>query len=399
MPSFNYSTSLFIGETTGGVAQPVFFDTHTPIYNNKPPCSLVTGSPGSGKTFFGLTLASQSTILGKTTVILDPKGDFISLMELKDQLGEVSLMNLAAMGAKGRAGLLDPFYMVEDPGEKLSLVLEVIDLFVGGLSDDQATAVSPIIKDVIKSPNPSLSQVVLELRSVRDNKTARNLGSRLDIIAQTAGAKICFAPSGNRKVIKLNRGVTIITLIGMDLPADADEAKNTNQGRLASGILFLVTNFIKRMMHDDTSDSPKELIIDEAWSILASKQGADTIKSVALLGRSKNLSLVLITQSPQHLEHLDIENTISTRFAFRTSNNEALAIAKDMNLPDEVGFEKLLLELHNGECLMQDWMGRYSTVQISAWRKDWQEAFKTNPLDKLRKRQAERAQAQLTASA
>jgi hypothetical protein len=320
-------------------------------------------------------------------------------MELKDQLGEVSLMNLAAMGAKGRAGLLDPFYMVEDPGEKLSLVLEVIDLFVGGLSDDQATAVSPIIKDVIKSPNPSLSQVVLELRSVRDNKTARNLGSRLDIIAQTAGAKICFAPSGNRKVIKLNRGVTIITLIGMDLPADADEAKNTNQGRLASGILFLVTNFIKRMMHDDTSDSPKELIIDEAWSILASKQGADTIKSVALLGRSKNLSLVLITQSPQHLEHLDIENTISTRFAFRTSNNEALAIAKDMNLPDEVGFEKLLLELHNGECLMQDWMGRYSTVQISAWRKDWQEAFKTNPLDKLRKRQAERAQAQLTASA
>ena len=69
MAQLRYSTSMFIGETTGGVPQPVFFDTHTPIFNNKPPGILVTGSPGAGKTFFALTIASLSALLGKTTVV------------------------------------------------------------------------------------------------------------------------------------------------------------------------------------------------------------------------------------------------------------------------------------------------------------------------------------------
>lgn len=378
----NYSTSLFIGETTGGVSQPVFWDSHTPIYNNKPPCALVTGSPGSGKTFFGLTIAAQSTILGKTTVILDPKGDFISLGNLRSELGKFSLLNLGPHGAKSTHGILDPFYLVDDPGEKLSLVLEVIDLFVGGLGDDQATAVSPIIKDVIDSDSPSLNAVVHALRSTPDNPVARNLGTKLDIIARMPGSRACFYGGGRRPELSLNEGITIITLIGMDLPADAEEARSSNNGRLASGILFLITNFIKRMMHNDNTASPKTLIVDEAWSVISSKQGADTIKSVALLGRSKNLSMVLITQSPQHLANLDIENTISTRFAFRTSTKEAENIILDMDLPEDVGFETVVTSLNNGECLMQDWMGRYSKVQISRWRRDWAEAFETNPLEK-----------------
>ena len=43
------STSMYIGHTTRGIAQPVLFDTHTQIYNNNPPTTLITGAPGSGK--------------------------------------------------------------------------------------------------------------------------------------------------------------------------------------------------------------------------------------------------------------------------------------------------------------------------------------------------------------
>lgn len=386
-----YSTSMYIGETTGGVPQPVFWDTHTPIFNNKPPGILVTGSPGAGKTFFALTVTSLSAILGKTTIVLDPKGDFISLYNLRDELGPVSLWNLGSSGSnKSKAGILDPFYMAEDPGDKLSLVISVIDLFVGGLTDQQMTVLAPIIKDVIEMKIPSLQKVVEELRGSQRSE-ARDLGTKLDIIAQMPQAKLCFSPGNKqRQTLSIDSGLTIITLVGIDLPADAEEARSTNQGRLVSGILFLVTDFIRRVMHNDKSHNPKSLIIDEAWSVLSSRQGSDVVKAVALLGRSKGISLTLVTQNTSHLKHLDIDNTITTRFAFRTAQKEATDIVAAMDLPQGEGFETILTNLNNGECLMQDFTGRTSTVQISTWREDWTDAYNTNPYDKARKAIAKR---------
>lgn len=400
MNQIRYSTSMYIGETTGGVPQPVFFDTHTPIFNNKPPGILVTGSPGAGKTFFALTNTALSTILGKTTIVLDPKGDFISLYNLQDQLGKVNLLNLGTSGAKSRAGILDPFYMAPNPGEQLTLVISVIDLFVGGLTDGQMTVLAPIVKDVIEDKIPSLKKVVENLRASQKDE-ARDLGTKLDIIAQMPAAKLCFSSgTTKRQTIAIDKGLTVVTLVGMDLPADADEARSTNQGRLASGILYLLTDFIRRIMHNDTSNNPKTLIIDEAWSVLSSKQGADVVKAVALLGRSKGVSLMLVTQNASHLKNLDIDNTITTRFAFRTASKEASEIVAAMDLPPGQGFEQVLTGLENGECLMQDWRGRTSTVQISTWRKDWTEAFNTNPYDKARKRiEKEKAEAAAKAAA
>lgn len=393
MSDLRYSTSMFIGETSGGVAQPVFYDGHTPIYNNRPPGVLITGAPGAGKTFFALTLAAISTLLGKTTIVLDPKGDFIALHNIRDDIGKVNLLNLGASGAKSKAGLLDPFNMAEDPSDKLTLVLSVIDLFTGGLTDHQFTVLAPIVKDVIELPVPSLQKVVEHLRNSQQDE-ARNLGTKLDIISRMASAKLCFSPGNRkRKAISIDSGLTVVTLVGMELPADAQEAKSTQKGRLASGILYLVTDFIRRVMYNDKSGVPKTLIIDEAWSILSSEQGATVIKAVALLGRSKQLSLTLVTQNTSHLENIDIDSTITTRFAFRTAQKEASDIVKAMDLPLEQGFESLLTGLNNGECLMQDFRGRCSKVQISTWKQNWAREFNTNPYDKARKRKEEAAQA------
>jgi hypothetical protein len=388
MNKIEYSTSMLIGTTTRGITSPVFFDPHTPIFNNKPPVALITGAPGSGKTFLALTLATISAILGKTTVVLDPKGDFLSLMNLEDQIGDFSLWNLAD---PRRKGILDPFYMAEDPGEKLSLVISVIDLFVGGLSGSQLTALSPIIKDVIQSPNPSLTLVMNELRSSK-NTEARDLGTKLDIISRMPFAKLCFAPSNraNRNV-EINKGLTVITLLGLELPADAEAARSDNKGRLASGVLFLLTDFIRRIMMNDESPNPKTIIIDEAWAVLASKVGVDTIKSLALLGRSKQLALVLITQTPSHLDGIDIDNTITTRFAFRSTSKDAGNTVRAMELPSGEGFEETITSLEGGECLMQDFLENFSTVKITSWREDWAIAFNSNPLHKIRKKKADDA--------
>lgn len=385
MKKLEYSTSMLIGTTTRGITMPVFWDPHTPIFNDRPPTCLITGAPGSGKTFLALTLATISAITGKTTIVLDPKGDFLSLMNLEDQIGEFSLWNLAD---PRRKGILDPFYMAEDPGEKLSLVVSVIDLFVGGLTGSQLTALSPIIKDVIQSSNPSLTAVMNELRGSK-NTEARDLGTKLDIISRMPFAKLCFAPSNRaNKHVEINKGLTVITLLGLKMPTDAEDARKDNQGRLASGVLFLLTDFIRRIMRNDESPNPKTLIIDEAWAVLASDAGATTVKEVALLGRSKQLALILITQTPAHLSNLDIDNTIVTRFAFRSTSKDAGSTVQAMTLPVNEGFEDVITTLDGGECLMQDFQGKFSTVKITSWREDWKLAFNTNPLHRIQQKKA-----------
>lgn len=375
-----YSSSMYIGETTGGIPNPVFYDPHTPIFNSNPPGAIITGRPGSGKTFFALGLAALSSIIGKTTVVIDPKGDFLSLLPIKDEIGNMQVWNLTDSKVNG---LLDPFYMAEDEGEKLSLALTVIDIFVGGLDDRQLTVLSPILKDVIKEPHPSLSKVVDELRGSLKEE-AKNLGTKLDLIKQMNYSKLCFSESKRKKIMNFNSGLTVITLAGMTLPKDKDSVDGT-QDRLALGVIYLLTDFVRRIMKNDNSPNPKTLLIDEAWAIMASKHGASIIKEVALLGRSHGLALILATQNTTHFEEIDIKNTITTRFAFRASKEEADSIIADMGLPLDEGFQTTISELKTGECLMQDYMERYSTVQISKWAPGWAEAFDSNPLKKMEK--------------
>lgn len=380
----NYSTSLYIGETSGGIPMPVFFDLHTPIFNNNPPGTLITGKPGSGKSFLAMTLTAMSAILGKTTIVLDPKGDFISLMNLQQDIGKFSLWNLSD---KRRRGLLDPFRMSKDKGEQLNLAMTLIEIFTGGLDGEQRTAVAPIIKDVIESDNPSLGLVVQELRG-SNRQAARDLGTMLDLIASLPLSGLCFAPAGAQmEQVSVTEGLTVVTLLGMDMPK---EGADDNKSRLATGILFLLTNFIRDLLKNDESKNPKTLVIDEAWAILQTPAGAQVVKDVALLGRSKNLALLLVTQNNSHLQHLDIESTITTRFAFGSSSKEADSIINDMKLPENEGFQGIITSLTTGECLMQDFTERYSLVTISNWRKDWSDAFKTNPLDKARQEKEKR---------
>lgn len=380
----NYSTSMFIGNTTRGIDQPVFWDAHTQIYNNKPPGVLVTGSPGSGKTFLAMTLTSLSAILGKVTIVLDPKGDFISLLPLKEQVGSMNFWNLADPKKKG---ILDPFYMSEDPGECLDLVLTVIDMFLGGIKSDELRVLSPIVKDVMNSPVPSLLAVT-EMLTMAESPIARSLGAELDLVSRLPFAQLCFAPgSKKRNNISIEKGVTIITMVGLQLSADTDGAPSRKQ-LLSSTIFFLITDFIRRVLHSSVDTTPKSLIIDEAWAVLSTKAGANVIKEVALLGRSKSLSLMLITQNASHLDGIDIENTIKTRFAFHTDSKEAESIIKSMGLPTGENFENILTSLSPGECLMQDYNERYSTVQITDYNKEWKEAFETNPLKKKQKQRA-----------
>lgn len=379
---FHYAPSFMIGTTGTGLVRPVFYDPHSSVFNSRPPCTVIYGGPGSGKSFLAMTLTSMSTIAGKTTVVIDPKGDFLPLINLEDELGNMRIWNLSD---PNRKGTLDPFSMAETRGEKVNLAISVIETFTGGLSDNQRSALVPVVRDVANETEPSLSRVVRALRASRKEE-ARNLGTMLDVIADMPYAKLAFAPGQADAVSAFGRGLTIITMAGMNLPNTPEDAARNQEGRLVSGILFLLTDFIQRSFLKDLERMPKTLVIDEAWALIATESGAGVISSISLLGRSLNAAIILITQSPSHLNNLSIENTISTMFSFRSSMGDGERISRDMDLSPDLDIPRQITNFEKGECLMQDWQKRYSVVKISNWNTRWFEAFNTNPLDRLRER-------------
>lgn len=385
-----YTASLFVAETISGVPSPVFWDTHSGSYNKGRPVTVITGAPGQGKTYSAQIITAYAAIMGKTTIVIDYKGDMLKIVPLRDELGvPVTIWNMADSTQRG---ILDPFNLTDKPSEQLSMAIEVIDLFVGGLDRKDRQAITPIIKDLLEEGNANMVKVVTKLRSSQ-NETARLIGAELEVIKSLEYASLCFYNGLKKKrpPKHINGGITIATLAGMNLPDTPEEARETQDGRLASGILYLLTDHIRKILFSEDLTRPKLLVIDEAWAILANPAGRKVITSVGLLGRSKNLAMILATQSPEHLSEAKINNTIGTRFSFGADKKEAEILVSDMKLPQNEGFENLISSLEPYICMMSDYKGDFGLIKFSNWRKDWLEIFSNNPHDVMRQKREQKA--------
>lgn len=387
-----YAPSWYIGRTRDTYA-PVFYCPITPAYNNCPTGIVITGQPGSGKTNFGLTMTAQLTIAGGTSIVVDHKGDFLSLIGLKDEIGSMNLWNL---GDARREGFLDPFRLTNDKGRQLNYALTTIGMFVGGLDKDEESIVAPIIRDVADTPSPTLTAVVQKLRS-SPSRIAFNLGNKLGIIKDLPFARVAFASQKTRGRPKLNSGLTVIATQGLEFPKTKEEAvgeHSTSSGRLATGVLYLIAQMISNLLHSDDSDNPKLVFFDEAWALVISPDGARLIKELALLGRSKGLALVLATQQASHLQEVDISSAISTWFAFNASVDEAPNLTKQFRLPEDQGFEGVFTSQPVGSCVMKDFKGRVAPISIDNWNPKWAKAFDTNPLAQRARRKEQREESE-----
>ena len=389
-PKYRYNLTTYMGKTGGGLPRAVFWDPHTQIKNNKPPGTFISGAPGSGKTYHLLNIAAASAIAGKTTTILDYKGDFVRLKYLEDEIGEVNFWPIAGVDSYGNRanneGSLDPFYLTKDREKRVELVTNLIEIFVGpnNMTPSHRRFLPAVIRDTISDKNnePSMNAVISKLRRTEDEK-AKEVVSELKMIESLPNSAICFAPKGRKRkpppVRDLRKGVTVITLDGLTMPKTREEAVETQNGRLASGILYLIMNLLETTLRDDATGIPKTLLIDEAWALLATPQGGDTIKAISLLGRSKKNALILASQNYDHIGHLDLENTIASRFAFNAESKEAAKVLDSISLNQS--FLETITELETGMCLMKDWEGNFSTMQVEVVRDNWHNVFTTNPFD------------------
>lgn len=389
-----YGMSHFIGVTSDGVPFPVFYDPHYAISINRPPVTVITGEPGSGKTVFSLLATAHSAISNKITIVVDPKGDFINLKKL-EMAGVLPKVNVwsAFSDVESREvdsrnfGMLDPTCMTEDIAQNTSLTIDVIKTLAQSITHKQSAALIPIVQDITGGEHPSFSKVVNTLKRNQDTEI-RSLGFQLELMLDTQIAKLLVAPSKKRNRINLSEGTIVMSLLGVSFPnAKTPKESYSNDELIAVAIMSLLTYLILDVMKKIPKSRYKTLVIDEAWAVIATASGKSMINDVSLLGRSLNMATILTTQSPRHLEspsdEASIENTITTRFAFRNQSNiDNKTNAELMKLPG--GLEGIYGSLRNGECFMQDARNQLGRVQIEL-SPQWLNAFTTTPQAKKKK--------------
>lgn len=366
----------YLGYTTSRVITPVFFSPHVAMARNFPPGVAITGAPGGGKSYLAFTLAHQMAMQGVWTIYIDPKADAKPMAALAG-LGQPRVFDLR----DGNDGILDPFSLGGSRSESSLLALETLRLLLGGnVSEDREEALWNAVEIVASQPDPSLSKVVDLLSSNQESTSARNLGAVLRTTRDLPFARLCFSATGGAQ-LRPEDGLTVVTLLGLDLPpASTAPDDYSYENRLAVAVMYLLTRYARQLMLNMDKSHPKAICIDEAWAITSTPQGAKLIPEIARMGRSHNTALVLVSQNAGDLMEEAVTNSISTKFAFRSSIpgeiNDVLTL---MGLDLSEGYGPVIRGLSNGECVMQDVDGRVSRMYVDAWNRDLFETFNTNP--------------------
>ena len=366
----------YIGETLGRARSVVHFDPMLAAARNRPTAVAITGEPGGGKTTLAMLLIYQLALRGATIAVIDPKGDAEPLAEFLATTGRRARVLPLSSAA---AGLLDPFSFGDDLAEKRTMATETLRLLLPRMSEERESAMIQAVGAVAAGPRPSLGKVVRHLEE-SDDPAWKNLGAVMRSVSEMRLARLCFSPSGGQQ-IDAEGWTTVFTLGGLTLPdTNTGREDYSYEQRLSVALLYLVSQFARRLMNSVDRTAQKAIFLDEAWAITSTPEGAKLVPEVSRMGRSRNTALVLISQNAGDLLSEQVTNCISSVFAFRSSErSEVTNVLSLLGVEPSEEHKAILRALGNGECVFRDLddrAGRIGVDLVSEELRDW---IDTNP--------------------
>jgi hypothetical protein len=366
----------FIGETLGRARSVVHFDPLVAAARNRPTAVAITGEPGGGKTTLALLLILQLALRGATVAVIDPKGDAESLAGWLTERGRPA--RVVPLGSAA-PGLLDPFSFGDDLAERRTMATETLRLLLPRMSEERESAMIQAVGAIAAGEQPSLGKVVTHLEQARDPASV-NLGAVLRSMSEMRLARLCFAPSGGERIDAAG-WTTVFTLAGLTLPDVAVKRDDYSyEQRLSVALLYLVSQFARRLLNGMDRRLPKAIFLDEAWAITSTPQGAKLIPEVSRMGRSRNTALIMVSQNAGDLLNEQVTNCISSVFAFRSSERtEVASVLALLGLEQSEEHRAALRSLGNGECIFRDLDGRAGRIGVDLISDDLRECLDTNP--------------------
>jgi RecA/RadA recombinase len=366
----------YIGEALGRARSVVHFDPLLSAALNRPTAVAITGEPGGGKTTLALLLILQCALRGVTVAVIDPKGDAEPLAALLAERGRKA--RVLPLGAAA-PGLLDPFSFGNDLSEKRTMATETLRLLLPRMSEERESAMIQAVASVAGRDRPSLGKVIRHLEDSAD-PASKNLGAVLRSVSEMRLARLCFSPAGGQQIDAAG-WTTVFTLAGLTLPDTAIGRDDYSyEQRLSVALLYLVSQFARKLLNGMDRRLPKAIFLDEAWAITSTPEGAKLVPEVSRMGRSRNTALILVSQNAGDLLNEQVTNCISGVFAFRSS--ERVEVANVMALlgveaTDE--HQAVLRALGNGECIFRDLDGRVGRIGIDLISDEVRQWLDTNP--------------------
>ena len=410
------SVGPYLGSIQTGNPAPVFYDMATAAKRGMAPTLALTGTLGGGKTFALLTMMDHFRMRGFPMIALDPKGDIKAHLLLTGR-GNARFFDLSTDGLPGS---LDPFTLVSnevdtnDPArntpeladarwreETRTLVMDVLgQLLQEAMDSRMSTAVAMALNFEMSQPRPSMWNLLETLRmggvaptdgveiaasTLSEFKMAAiGAHAQLKNVSETQLGRLMFAPRNATDGGMLFQGgvpTTIVSLSGLDLPKDG-RAPSSPEQRFSVALFSLVAHQARAMLQDLDYIGPRALIIDEAHQITSLPSGRSLIVSNGRMGRSRDIAMLLATQSAADLNGPDLRNVISAVFAFRTNEKEEREDISQLlgrERDDEAVHAMLPKDTDPaGTCLFLDLDKNLSLIRIDRWANEYS-VFETNP--------------------
>jgi hypothetical protein len=349
---------VYLGRTLSGGARPVRFDITEASRTGRPPSILLAGTLGSGKTIAAELLAFQAERRGSRVVDVDPKPDH-NLEGLPELEGRVHVIELS--GDERYRGLLDPLAVAPEALREDLASSYLMDLLPQA-PPAWETQVRKAVRATLEHPEPCCLRVLDRLQSAED-ADARAAGEALGVWADSGVARLGFG-DGHAARTAAERPVTTIKARGLSLPAPGIARTDYDQSeRLGVATLKLIAAYAMRLVSGDRSVH-KVVLFDEAWFLLASRDGRRLIDRLNRLGRAENATLILATQ--QLTDVGEIENLIGTRLIFgQETAAEARRALELLGLdPDDRALVERVRGYRRGRCLLRDIDDRVAELQI-----------------------------------
>ena len=349
---------VLIGRTVSGGLRPVKFDVTEASRTGRPPSMLLAGTLGSGKTIAAELLAFQAERRGSLVVDVDPKPDH-NLEGLPELDGRVHVIELS--GEDRYRGLLDPLAVAPEALRE-DLTSSYLTDLLPQAPPAWETQIRKAVRAAMQAQQPSCLRVLDTLTRSAD-QDARAAGDALSVWADSGIGRLAFG-DGARARVYAQRPVTTIKARGLSLPAPGVPRADHDQAeRLGVATLKLIAAYAMRLVSGDRSVH-KVVLFDEAWFLLASRDGRRLIDRLNRLGRAENATLILATQ--QLADVGEIENLIGTRLIFgQETVTEARRALELLGLdPDDRALVERVRGYRRGRCLMRDIDDRVAEVQI-----------------------------------
>lgn len=344
----------------------------------KNPHIIITGATGQGKSFLAQIIFLSVALQNVKTLYIDPKRELrhhyqeiISNPEFEKHYPErkhqIEAFNFVTLDSslESNHGVLDPIVVLdkEQAVEVAKNMLEFLLQAVENVSMDQKTAITETINDIVNKRQAGQTvgfKHVLKALKNSDSEQIASVGRYLTSIVHNSILELAFS-DGTTKGLNYESQVTVLEVANLKLPK-TDASKISDHERNSVALMFALgafcTHFGERHENEDTLE-----FFDEAWILMKSAEGQAVIKNMRRIGRSKNNTLALITQSVHDAENDDDTTGFGTIFAFY-EKSEREDILRHVGLePTEQNLE-WIDNMISGQCLYYDVYGNLNMISV-----------------------------------